>query len=80
MRNEDDWVVLEDIKQTKVLKLAYRSKAGHLKTNLRPSQEEKKKTLHHCSSYKGQGHNRSTCKYIMPAPSIVSGLGSRAVQ
>ena len=80
MGNQDDWVVSDDIKQIKVLKPPYRSKAGQLKANRRLSQGEKKKTFHHCSSYGGQSHNRLTCKYIMPAPSIVnrSGFKSRA--
>ena len=80
MRNKDDWVVPDDIKQIKVLKPAYRPKASRPKANCRPSQGEKNKALHYCSSCGGQCHNRSTCKYIMLTPSTVSGLGSRAAQ
>ena len=74
VRNEDDWVVPNDIKQMKVLKPAYHPKVG------RPSQGEKKKALRHCSSCGGRGHNRSTCKYIIPAPSTVNGSASRSAQ
>ena len=40
--NEDDWVVLNDIKQIKILKPAYCLKAGRPKANCRPSHREKK--------------------------------------
>ena len=78
--NEDDWVVLDDVKQINVLKLVYRPNDGRLNANRRLSQGEKKKALHHCSSCGGQSHNRSTYKYIILAPSAVSGSGSRAAQ
>ena len=74
--NEDDWEVPDDIKQRKILKLPFYTKVGRPKTN-RPSQGQKKKTFRHCSSCGGQGHNRSTCKYIMPTPSTISGLDTR---
>ena len=38
---------------------------------------EKKAPLH-CSSCRGQGNNRSTCKYIMRAPSTINALISQA--
>ena len=69
----DDWVVLDEIKQIKVLKSPFCTKVGRPKTNHRPSQGEKNKAVRHCSSYGGQDHNHSTCKYIMPVPSTVSG-------
>ena len=78
--NKDDWVVSDDIKQTKILKPTYRPKVGLPKANRRPSQGEKKKALPHYSSCERQGHNCSTCKYIIPAPSTVSGSGSRIAQ
>ena len=53
MENKGNWVVPDDIKQTKVLKPAYRLKAGRPKANRGPSQGEKKKALHHCSSCGG---------------------------
>ena len=73
MENKDDWKVPDEIKQRKVLKPSFRTKVGRPKTNRRPSQGEKKKTLFHCSFCGGQGHNCSTCKYIMPAPSTIIG-------
>ena len=79
MGNEDDWEVPDEIKQRKVLKLPFRTKSDRPKTNHRPSQGEKKKALRHCSSCGGQGHNRSTCKYIMSAPSTVNGSNNHVV-
>ena len=70
--NKDDWVVPNNTKQMKVLKPPYHLKVGRPKANWRPSQGEKKKTPHHCSSCRGQGHNHSTCKYILPAPYTVN--------
>ena len=80
VKNEDDWVVADDTKLIKVLKPAYLPKVSCPKANYRPSPGEKNKALRHCSSYGGQGHNRSTCKYIMSTPSNVCGSGSRATQ
>ena len=80
VENEDDWVILNDAKQMKILKPPYHPKAGHPKANWKSSQGEKKKALHHCCSCGGQCHNRSTCKYIMPTPSTVNGLASRVAQ
>ena len=77
MGNEDDWEIPDEIKQRKVLKLPFRTKAGWPKTNYRPSQGEKKNALYHCSSCGGQDHNHSTCKYIMPTLSTVSGSDTR---
>ena len=80
VENEDDSVVLNDIKQIKVLKPTYHPKAGRPKANRRPSQGEKKKALYYYSSCGRQGHNRSIYKYIMPAPSTISGSGSSIAQ
>ena len=77
MGNKDDWVVPDEIKQIKVLKQPLRTKASRPETNRRPSQGEKKNALHHYSSCGGQGHNRSTYKYIMPTPSTISALVTR---
>ena len=76
--NEDDWEVPDKIKQRKVLKLPFQMKSGRPKTHRRPPQGEKKKALCHYSSCGGQGHNRSTYKYIMPTPSIVNGLDRKS--
>ena len=43
MGNEDDWIVLDDIKQIKALKPAYHPKVGHPKANRRPSLREKRR-------------------------------------
>ena len=77
VRNEDDWVVPNKIKQIKILKPPFCTKVDQPKTNRMPSKGEKKKALHHCSSCDGQCHNRSTCKYIMLAPSTISGSDTR---
>ena len=78
MGNKDDWEVLDEIKQRNVLKPPFWTKFGRPKINCGPSQGEKKKALCHCSFCGGQGHNRSTCKCIMPSPSIVSGSDIRS--
>ena len=79
MGNEDDRVVSDNIKQIKVLKPNH-PKVGRPKANQKPSQGEKKKASRHYSSCGGQGHNLSTCKYIMSALSTVNGLASKATQ
>ena len=76
--NEDDWLVPDDIIKIKVLKPTYHPKVSPPKANRKSSQEEKKKALRHYSS--NGGHNRSTCKYIVPTPSTISGSGSRATK
>ena len=76
--NENERVVLDEIKQRKYTKPLYQPKARRPKTSRRSSQGEKKKVSCHCSSCGEQGYNQSTCKYIMLTPSTTNTLTAQA--
>ncbi|XP_047338804.1 uncharacterized protein LOC124942358 [Impatiens glandulifera] len=59
----------ENIKQRVCLKPPVKVKKRRPTTNCRSSQDEPHKVQRRCSSCGGQGHNKATCKSVMPAPS-----------
>ena len=69
--DEDALDILEIIEQRVCLKSPVKVKKGQPVTKRRSSQGEIPKVLRRCSSCGGQGHNRATCKAVMPAPSTV---------
>ena len=69
--NEDDWVVVNEIKQRKVGKPPHQLKVGRLKTNEGYRKVRRKKL--HDTIFHAEDKviiDRSTCKYIMPHPQL----------
>ncbi|XP_047324207.1 uncharacterized protein LOC124927775 [Impatiens glandulifera] len=66
--DEKEWDIPEIIKCV-YLKPSVKVKKGRPTTNRRSFQGETRKVRRRCSSCGGQGHNRETCKSVMPAPS-----------
>ncbi|XP_047331728.1 uncharacterized protein LOC124935329 [Impatiens glandulifera] len=66
--DEEEWNISEIIKQRVYLKPPVKVKKGRSKTNRRSSQGETRKVQKRCNSCGGQGHNRATCKSVMPVP------------
>ncbi|XP_047307427.1 uncharacterized protein LOC124910759 [Impatiens glandulifera] len=67
--NEGSWDIPENIKKRVCLKPPVKVKKGRITTKRRRSQCEPRKEQRRCNSCGGRGHNRATCKTMMPAPS-----------